>query len=79
MSIASQHGARLLFLYVISEHVPANLRELVAHAARQDIEAVIAMARVVDRQGIDIQIEIGQSAEKIMLDIRNKTEESNKN
>ena len=66
MSIASQHGARLLFLHVISEHVPANLRERVAHAARQEIEAVIATARVVDRQSIDIQIEIGQSAEKII-------------
>ena len=66
MSIASQLGAWLLFLHNISEHLPANLRERVAHAARQDIEAVIAMARVVDRQSIDIQIEIGQSAEKII-------------
>ena len=49
MSIASQHGARLLFLHVISEHVPANLRERVAQAARQEIEVVIATARVVDR------------------------------
>ena len=66
MSIASQYGVRLLFLHIISEHVPANLRERVAHAARQEIEVVIATARVVDRQSIDIQIEIGQSAEKII-------------
>ena len=51
---------------LLSEHVPANLRERVAHVARQGIDAVIATARVVDRQSIDIQIEIGQSAEKII-------------
>ena len=66
MSIASQHGARLFFLHVISEHVPANLRERVAHAARQEIEVVMSTARVVDLQSIDIQIKIGQSAEKII-------------
>ena len=66
MSIASQHGARLFFLLVISEHVPANLRERVAHAARQEIEVVMSTARVVDLQSIDIQIKIGQSAEKII-------------
>ena len=66
ISIASQDGARLLFLHVISEHVPAILRERVAHVPRQKMEVVIATARVVDRQSIDIQIEIGQSAEKII-------------
>ena len=66
ISIASQDGARLLFLHVISEHVPAILRERVAHVPRQKMEVVIATARVVDRQSIDILIEIGQSAEKII-------------
>ena len=66
MSIASEPGTRLLFRRVISEHFPANLRERVGHAAHQEIEAVIATARVVDRQSIDIQIKIGQSDEKII-------------
>lgn len=65
ISIVSQDGARLLFLHVISEHVPAILRERVAHVPRQKMEVVIATARVVDRQSIDIN-EIGQSAEKII-------------
>ena len=66
MSITSQRGARLLFLHFISEHVPTNLCERVAHAGREEIETVIATARVVNRQSIDIQIEIGQNAEKII-------------
>ena len=66
ISIASQDGARLLFLHVISEHVPAILRERVAHVPRQKMEVIMSTARVVDRQSIDIQIKIGQSAEKII-------------
>ena len=66
VALSAVHGARLVFLHVMSEEVPASVRDRVAQAVRDEIESAIAASPAADRNAVDIRIVSGKGYREIL-------------